>query len=231
MGRRMGKKGKTILLLGPPGAGKSTLSFRMRKEWENMKQFSVRVYGKKILEMNNSLSKLLKEDAKNNKNMYMPDWLVLEIFANFLLSINPDDFLVIEGFPINREQNQGMLAKLNKISRKIDGIIILDEAEEVLFKRVGARRICAKCEMLHGAGIPLNDTYVRCPYCGGKLEIRREDSYDRFKIRVDKFKKEVSIILDMYKDETIKYIRSVNKEDVWKEARLYIEEYLDDEFD
>lgn len=175
------------LLLGAPGVGKSTFSYKLKKKCCHLKQFSVRLHTEKVLEKGNDLARYLIENQCVQPQRHMPDFVVEQIFADFLSDIGESDFLLIEGYPINDEQFRGVLHQLEVYQRKIDGVLILEDSYDEIVKRIKNRRVCMFCEKKAGGGIPISVGINHCPICGGVLSKRPEDDIDFFKVRYEMY--------------------------------------------
>lgn len=167
--------GNTVILLGMPGVGKSTVLHRLKSSNVHFRQFSVRLFTMQLLQGDSELGRYLRENNIVRPKAFMPDSVVEQIFAEFLKSLDAGDFLVIEGFPINHVQFHGMKRQLDRAGRQLDRVIVLDDEPDSILARIALRRVCPACELKNGAGLPVPAVAVRCPYCGGPLARRAED--------------------------------------------------------
>lgn len=185
---------KTVILLGAPAVGKSTFSYRLRQQLPQMQQFSVRLFTQQLMESDTALGIYLRENRIARPKEYMPDQVVEQIFSAFLDAIPPDAFLLIEGFPINREQYYGMERQLGRVGRSADAVFVLNDDMEQIRRRHSTRMICPQCELKNGAGLPIPPGQQHCPYCGGELYRRVDDDPDFFEKRCRKFREELDFI-------------------------------------
>ena len=191
------------LLLGAPGVGKSTFSFKLKNSCECVKRFSVRLHTEKIFEKNNALARYLIDNQIVQPKKHMPDFVVEQIFEDYLQSVGESDFLLIEGFPINDIQFQGMMRQLKKHNRRIEGVLILEDSYDAILERIINRRVCMACEKSEGGGIPILAGIDRCPFCGGTLVKRPEDDIDFFKVRYEMYLEEKKRICDWFNQKII----------------------------
>lgn len=203
---------KTVILLGAPAVGKSTFSYRLRQQLPQMQQFSVRLFTQKLIESDTALGKYLRENNIARPKEYMPDPVVEQIFSAFLDTIAPDAFLLIEGFPINREQYYGMERQLSRVGRSVDAVFVLDDDMELIRRRHNARMVCPQCEIKNGAGLPIPPGQQVCPYCGGALHRRTDDDPAFFENRCRKFREELAFISGQTPPERLHHIW-VSRED------------------
>ena len=132
---------ETWLLLGAPGVGKSTFSYHLKQHCSHFSQFSVRLYTEQLLQKDCELGKFLRENHIVKPKSYMPNEVVEQIFGDFLRNIHRSDFLLIEGFPINRDQFEGMLRQLSSCDRKINGVLMLTDRYERILGRIKQRKV------------------------------------------------------------------------------------------
>ena len=201
------------LLLGAPGVGKSTFSFELKNSCENVNRFSVRLHTEKILEKKNELARFLIDNQIVQPKKHMPDFVVEQIFEDFLQSVGESDFLLIEGFPINDAQFRGMMRQLKKYNRKIDGVLILEDSYDAILNRIVNRRVCIACEKSAGGGIPISASMDRCPFCGGTLTKRPEDDIDFFKVRYEMYLEEKKRICSWF-DQTMIHEVDVSSDEI-----------------
>lgn len=201
----------TVIVLGMPGVGKSTILYRLRGL--HFRQFSVRLFTQQLLRGDSELGRYLRENNIVRPRAFMPDSVVERIFAEFLKGVDAEDFLVIEGFPINHAQYLGMERQLEKVGRTLDRVIVLRDETENIRVRIAKRRICPVCEEENGAGLPIPPDALGCPYCGGPLMRRPEDEEMFFNHRCDLFLRQLAFMKDLLPQEQILTI-DVGKQDV-----------------
>ena len=185
---------KTVLLLGLPAVGKSTFSSRLKQQLPEMRQFSVRLFTQQLMKTDTPLGRYLLENNIARPKEYMPDPVVEQIFAAFLDTVAQNAFLLIEGFPINREQYYGMERQLLRVGRTLDAVFVLEDDMDLIRHRQSNRKVCLACELKNGAGLPILPEHQVCPYCGGPLQRRPEDDPDFFEKRCRKFQDELAFI-------------------------------------
>ena len=198
--------GNTVILLGMPGVGKSTVLHRLKSSNVHFRQFSVRLFTMQLLQGDSELGRYLRENNIVRPKAFMPDSVVEQIFAEFLKSLDAGDFLVIEGFPINHVQFHGMKRQLDRAGRQLDRVIVLDDEPDSILARIALRRVCPACELKNGAGLPVPAVAVRCPYCGGPLARRAEDDEALFGQRCELFRQQLSFLSELLPPEKIMMI-------------------------
>ena len=189
------KTGETWLLIGAPAAGKSTFSYKLKTMSSGFKQFSVRLHIQKLINEGSELGQLIVNNKYLEKKEFIPDSIVGRIFDDFVGRITDNDFLLIEGFPINDNQFDLMVEALEKRNRKVNGMIVVEAALNVLEERIRMRKVCRRCELKNTGGVPIPQGAEVCPYCGGKLDKRDDDTPETFTKRYGLFLQEKQRLL------------------------------------
>lgn len=197
------KMGQTWLLIGAPAAGKSTFSYNLKSRCKGIKQFSVRLHTQKLILEHDSLGQFIEKKGYIEKKEFIPDSVVGEVFDDFVKRLSDDDFLLIEGFPINNNQFRFMTDSLDYVKRKVDGIIIVQTDVNVLKERILLRKVCRKCELKNTGGVPIPQNANKCPYCGGILEKRIDDNLETFEKRYELFVREKENLLKWMPNEKV----------------------------
>lgn len=174
-------KQKSIILLGAPGSGKSSVLCELREKGIPVNSFSIRVYTQMLQKRNDKLAEEINRVAIPNK--LMPIEVVEKILNVFLEQVKKEDFLVFEGFPINREQADLAKKVLLNGNRDIDAVIYLKAEKNVTEKRILQRKVCYECERKKLVGISYDSNETQCKICGKKLQTRIEDTKEQFQIR------------------------------------------------
>lgn len=211
-------KYKTIMILGQPGTGKSTLNSRVSRYFESNNTFAVRAYVTYLKNNKHPIYKKIRPYAE--KKEIIPTYLVEEVFENFLESFDEDKLLILEGFPLNQSQKDMCNSVLKKMKRKLDLIIYLKADKKVIFNRVLSRKICEKCEHEKRRGISYNENTKLCQVCGAELTKRNDDTEEYLEKRYDIHVRNISEILNTFDDIEIMEIDTsfLTEEEVFNEV-------------
>lgn len=191
---------KNIVLLGPPGAGKGTLSEILLRD-EKLAHVSTGDIFRSEIGKGSDLGKLAKSYIDAGK--LVPDEVVADMVAAKLLSAECADGFLLDGFP--RTINQAGLLEnaLAKAGKKLDAVILFDAPEELLIQRLTARLTCRKC------GASYNKIFLKpkqegvCDSCGGELYQRSDDSLETAKNRLSVYKEQTFPLIEYYTEKSL----------------------------
>lgn len=170
-----------LVILGPPGSGKGTLSRRLQEE----KQFQPVSTGEEIRkQMADTVSQVGRDSAPYmDRGDYIPDSLALTLFYTILDPMDADSRIVLDGFPRTVPQADAFADWVADKGHRLTGCVFLDLAVEAAVKRMEARLVCPDCRRTYPivAGHPAGS---RCSFCGGELMQREDDDPVRMRQRL-----------------------------------------------
>ena len=182
-----------MILLGAPGAGKGTQAEIISK------RLSAPIIGtgniiREAIASGSQLGQEFKSYTDNGK--LVPDELVVKMVADRLSQPDCADSYILDGFP--RTVNQA--EAFEKMGGKIDSVVCLDIADEVIIDRMTGRRICKDCGTpFHIKHNPPEKEGV-CDKCGGVLEIRKDDAPETVIKRLEVYHEQTEPLVDFYRE-------------------------------
>lgn len=191
---------KNIVLLGPPGAGKGTLSEILLRD-EKLAHVSTGDIFRSEIGKGSDLGKLAKSYIDAGK--LVPDEVVADMVAAKLLSAECADGFLLDGFP--RTINQAGLLEnaLAKAGKKLDAVILFDAPEELLIQRLTARLTCCKCGASYNKIFSKPKQEGVCDSCGGELYQRSDDSLETAKNRLSVYKEQTFPLIEYYTKKSL----------------------------
>lgn len=159
-----------LVLLGPPGTGKGTIA-----KFIELRFNCIHV----------STGDLLREEVANqtqigkeieplmNAGRLVDDAIVVKILSKKLSAIAGKSF-VLDGFPRNLNQGKLLEPLLNEIGISMDLVLEIDSPEEIIVKRLSARRQCVNCKRIYGLDVPSKRLGI-CDDCGSETVLRKDD--------------------------------------------------------
>ena len=189
-----------IILLGPPGAGKGTLSSKILKE-----KNAVQIATGDIFRYNISNKTELGIKAKSfmDKGDLVPDELTIDLVWDAFDKIEDKDekIVLFDGFPRNMVQAKALDEGMKERNTEITKVVYFDVKEEILIERITGRRVCPSC----GATFHVENHKPQkdgiCDRCGDKLIQRNDDNENTVKNRIDIYNKQTKPLIDYYKKE------------------------------
>lgn len=159
-----------IILIGPPGAGKGTVSSFLVEKY-GLTHVSTGEVLRKAIDEGTELGKLAQ--SLIDKGEFIPDNVAVAIVKAALQEVN--DY-VLDGFPRNAEQALIFDDMLKENDDSLDFIIQLELEDEHILKRLLHRRECEGCRATyHLVSFPPNEKGV-CDHCGKNLVVRKDDN-------------------------------------------------------
>lgn len=203
---------KTIIFLGPPGAGKGTQS-QLLKERDGFVQIST---GDILREAVKSQTPLGIEAKKfMDEGKLVPDELIINLIAEKLEELENKN-IIFDGFPRTVKQAEALKELLIKKGRKIDAVVLFLIPDEEVVKRLAGRRVCPNCGAVYHIlyNPPKNDNV--CDKCGTPLIQRDDDKEEVIKRRLEVYHQQTAPLIDYYKDSIVKVDATANPEEVYK---------------
>lgn len=186
-----------IILLGPPGAGKGTLSSKIIDRLG-----AVQIATGDIFRYNISNKTELGMKAKSymDKGDLVPDELTIDLVWDAFDKVeNREDKIVLfDGFPRNLDQAKALDEGMAKRNTEIGKVIYFDVDDNILIDRITGRRVCKDC----GATFHIHNSKPQkdgiCDKCGGDLIQRNDDNEETVKNRISVYNDFTSPLIDYY---------------------------------
>lgn len=191
---------KNIVLLGPPGAGKGTLSEVLLKD-ERLAHVSTGDIFRAEIGKGSELGKLAKSYIDAGK--LVPDQVVADMVAGKLLSAECAGGFLLDGFPRTIPQAELLEKALEKAGKKLDAVVLFDAPEELLLQRLTARLTCRKCGASFNKIFSKPKTEGICDSCGGELYQRSDDSLETAKNRLSVYKEQTFPLIEFYTKKSL----------------------------
>ena len=207
-----------ILIMGPAGAGKGTMSERIIDAYD-------------IPHI--STGDMLRENVRNNTELgkeaqsYMeagklvPDEVINAMVEERLQEPDCQKGYLLDGFPRTLVQAEAFSEIAERIGRPIEVVIALEVPLETLQKRITGRRVCSKCGAIyHIEGKPTKVEGV-CDVCGGEVVQRKDDTLEQLTVRMEEYENNTKPVIDYYNEKGLVHTidASRDSDDVFAEVQ------------
>lgn len=203
---------KTIIFLGPPGAGKGTQS-QLLKERNNFIQISTGDLLREAVKNQTPLG--LKAKEYMNEGKLVPDELIISLIEEKLKEYK-DSNIIFDGFPRTIPQAESLNKLLKDFNRDINAVILFKIEDEEVIKRLSGRRVCPSCGAVYHIiyNPPKNDEI--CDKCGAKLIQRDDDKEEVIRKRLEVYHQQTKPLVDYYKNKILEIDATDEPENVYK---------------
>lgn len=184
-----------IVLLGPPGSGKSTIADVLAHEH---KLVSISTGQRLRAEMKTRSPIGRAAMPYLDKGNLAPDSLMDRLMRSTLDGLDPTQGFLLDGYPRTLHQAHGLSAMLADFKRVLHAVLALGVRDEEVVRRLSGRRIC------EGAGEPfpvhIDDlsSVVRCQERGGRLVARDDDKPEIVRQRLVVYHEQTQPLLNFY---------------------------------
>jgi adenylate kinase len=135
-----------LILLGPPGAGKGTQGERLTAD----APLEYIVTGNILRAAVSEGSELgLKAKGFMDAGELVPDELVIDLILERVRAEAATDGFVLDGFPRNIAQGEALDAALAELGRDLNGVLLIDVADEEIVRRLSGRRVSSSGRVYH----------------------------------------------------------------------------------
>lgn len=199
------------VIMGVQGCGKGTQA-RLLKEKLNLVHISVGDIFRWHIQSHTKLAARIRRIM--NSGQLVSDDIVAEIIRSRLETHDWNFGFVLDGFPRNVEQAEFFLE-----SYDIDAVIQINVADEVVFERVLARRLCDQCGLDYNLMFHRPADLEKCDVCGGNLVARADDNENAIRDRLRNYHEKTAPVLDLFqkKELVIRVDGTLAAEDVHAE--------------
>ena len=194
-----------IIFFGPPGSGKGTYSTKLEPVLD-IPHISTGDIFRAEISKQSDLGKKVERIVKTGG--LVDDRTVMEIIKKRLMEKDCKKGFMFDGFPRTLEQTK----EFEKIA-KIDLVVNLVLADEIIIQKALARRVCEKCGDIYNIAhikqgkidmpplLPKKEGV--CDKCGGKLMQRKDDNEQTIRERLELYKQQTEPLIEHYKKKKL----------------------------
>lgn len=183
------------VIMGVQGCGKGTQA-RLLKEKIDLVHISVGDIFRWHMQSHTKLAARVRRIINNGE--LVGDDVVEEIVRNRLDMHDWNYGFILDGFPRNAVQAEFFLE-----SYDIDAVIQINVADEVVFERVLARRLCDQCGLDYNLIHHRPSEPDKCDVCGGNLISRADDNKNAVQDRLQTYHQKTAPVLDLFEQKEL----------------------------
>lgn len=187
---------KSVVLLGPPGAGKGTQATGIAEKYHILHISTGDIFRANVKE-GTPLGVKAKEYM--DKGLLVPDELVCDLVEDRVTKDDCKNGYLLDGFPRTVFQAEHFDAFLKKNGQSLSCVVDIEVDEKILLPRMIGRRVCRSCgKPYHVDTMPPKKEGV-CDVCGGEVYQRADDCEETVLNRFKVYKDQTSPLIEYYK--------------------------------
>ena len=180
-----------LMFLGAPGAGKGTQAEVISERYQ-IPAISTGALLREAMANGTELGK--KAKSYMNGGSLVPDDIVIGIIKERLAADDCSGGFILDGFP----RTVAQAIALDELEIKMDGVISIEVADEVIIRRLGGRRLCGKCGSSYHVDYKPTAVADICDKCHGELVTRADDKPEVIKDRLAIYHEQTEPLKDFY---------------------------------
>jgi adenylate kinase len=189
---------QTLVLFGPPGAGKGTQAARLRQDLGLHHLSTGDLLRRHVRECT-----LLGVEAAGHmaEGRLVPDALVSAMLLEELAAV-PDTGALLDGFPRTLNQADSLDAALTHSGRRLDAALLLHVPDEHVVARICSRLQCPAGHVYHTDQRPPRRPGI-CDHDGRRLIQRHDDRPDSLRRRLAIYHRETRPLISYYAERQL----------------------------
>ena len=181
-----------LILLGAPGAGKGTQAELLMKKL-GIPGISTGNMLREAVANGSEVGKKAKYCMDNG--LLVSDDIIMDIVAERVAQPDCANGFILDGVPRTIAQAEA----IEKMGIRIDKVLELSVADDVIVNRMGGRRVCEKCGASYHIVNKKSKVEGVCDCCGGKLVIRKDDQPATVLDRLKAYHEQTEPLVDFYR--------------------------------
>ena len=186
-----------ILIMGPAGAGKGTMSDLILKEYE-IPHISTGDMLRENVKQGTELGKEAKAYMEAGK--LVPDDVINAMVEERIQQPDCQKGYLLDGFPRTLVQAEAFSEMAEKIGKPVECVIALEVDFEILKERITGRRVCGSCGAIYHITNNPSEVEGVCDKCGGELTQRKDDTVEQLTVRMEEYKNSTKPVIDYFEN-------------------------------
>lgn len=195
-------KNMSVIVMGPPGAGKTTQSEWLAKELGLVHIITSELIRSALYDPEHQDDPMIISERKTFESggINTPEWVTKMTLAKTEEVASANRGVIFSASPRTVYEAEAMMPVLKRLYPKLF-IFFLHLKFEEARKRIGARRVCSGC------GVPVlpQEKQQNCLKCGGEIILRALDGEDKLRHRFDQYQSRTEPIIGFFKKNDYPY--------------------------
>jgi adenylate kinase len=189
-----GEKGRHLILLGAPGAGKGTQASYLEHEW-GLTHISTGDILRAEVRQGSALGK--EAQGYMERGELVPDDLIIRMMEERLKTLSSVGY-ILDGFPRTVAQAEALSSMLARIGQHLDIVVDLQVGDAELIRRLSGRRVCPNCSAVYHVDTVPPKVAGICDQCQSALVQRKDDHIDAITNRLEVYKAQTQPLIEYY---------------------------------
>lgn len=189
-----------LILMGPPGAGKSTVAHALA-EHIPVHIISTGVLLRAEIATGSALGREIA--AAIDLGNYVSDALINRVLQSHLNHIPANKGLILDGYPRTLSQAQYLPELLATVGRTLTRVIELAVPDAELVRRLSGRRMCVSDTATFPVHIDDPASLAECTAHGGVLQMRPDDEADVVRHRINVYHAATEPLIAYYRQQKL----------------------------
>lgn len=186
------------VIIGVQGSGKGTQAKLLARDYDVV-HISVGEIFRWHIQTRTKLGAKIKKLV--DAGQFVSDEIVEEIVSKRLEQHDWSVGYVLDGFPRNTMQAKFLLEQY-----RIDGVIHIKVADEVVIKRMLARRLCTGCGRDYNMNHNPPAIDQTCDDCGGRIVTRADDNEAAIRERIAEYHDKTEPVVEYFREQGVKVV-------------------------
>ena len=187
-----------LILLGAPGAGKGTVA-KLLTKMDGSVQISTGDILRAAVAAGTELGK--QAQAAMKAGDLVSDDLIMGIMGERLKEDDCKAGYLLDGFPRTIPQAEALKVLLADMGEKLDMVVDIQVAKDVILDRLTTRRTCEGCGEIYNVKSNPPKEEGKCDKCGGAVTQREDETEEAISNRLDVYNEMTAPLASYYEKE------------------------------
>ena len=190
---------RTLVLLGPPGAGKGTQAKRLR-----VRLGVPHIASGDLFRAMRDTPGALAEQVRGymDRGEYVPDDVTVRAVLERLCEPDAQQGWILDGFPRTVAQAEALEQWLQQRKHSLDRALLISAPTEVLVERISGRIVCSNCGAIYNLKTRPPRVEGICDVCGHTLSRRSDEEPDVVRTRLQIYQRATEPVVAYYREHS-----------------------------